>query len=113
MVRDTIKAIRAQRNGFLNDTGLKTGDPHKEPPSFPPVNPNPRKHDVVAWRHDGLRLDTTRHDTKEAALEYAQALPWVIYFAYAIMDGRNLVQRCPIAIPEGMALDDNGMPCKA
>ena len=91
---------------------LKTGDPHKEPPHVPPLNPNPRKHDVVAWRHDGARLDTTRHDTKEAAQEHGRALPWCIYYRYAVMDGRDIIERHSIAIPDGMALDDNGMPCR-
>ena len=106
MVRDTIKALRT------NGATLKPADPKLPPPVTPQLNPNPRKHDVVAWRRDGLRLDTTKHDTKEAALEHARALPWVIYFAYAVMCGRELVQRCPITIPEGMALDDNDMPIK-
>ena len=88
----------------------KLGDPHKEPPSVPAFNRNPRKHDVVAWRNDGARLDTTRHDTKEKALEHARALPWVIYYKYAVTVGREVVEQASISIPEGMGLDDNGMP---
>jgi hypothetical protein len=91
---------------------LKLGDPHKEPPQTPPLNPNPRKHDVVAWRHDGARLDTTRHDTKEGAQEYGRALCWAIYYKYAILCGRDIIERHSIAIPDGMALNDSGMPVK-
>ena len=92
---------------------LKPADPKKPPPVDPPTDPNPKRHDVVAWRQDGARLDHTKHDTREAALAYGKALPWIIYHQWALMDGRDMLEKHHIAIPEGMAIDDNGMPIKS
>ena len=90
---------------------LKTGGPRKRPPAPAQLNRNPKKHDVVAWRHDG-RIDSTKHDTKEAAQEHGKSLPWVTYYQFAVMCGREMVERASIPIPEGMGLDENLMPFK-
>ncbi len=105
ITRNVIKSIHKQA------AELKTGDPHKEPPVIPPLNRNPRKHNVVAWRNDG-RLDATSHDTKEAAQEYGRGLCFAVYYQYAIMDGRDMIEKHAVAIPDGMGLDDNGLPIK-
>ena len=110
--------FNGQCTDYLADIGvaparLKTGGPRKEPPSAARLDPNPRRHDVVAWRRDGARLDATRHATKEAAQEYGRGLCWVVYCQYAIMDGRDMIEKHVVLIPAGMALDENDMPCKA
>jgi hypothetical protein len=109
MTRNAIKSIHKQTSELQQQ--LKTGGPQKEPPVTLPTA-NPRRHDVVAWRQDGLRLDHTKHETKEAAMAYGKALPWIIYSQWALMDGRDMLEKHSIAIPEGMAIDDNGMPVK-
>jgi hypothetical protein len=93
VARNTLKALRAKEP--------KTGDPMKEPPVTPPLNRNPRKHDVVAWRYDS-KIDSTSHPTKETALEFGRALPFCTYYKYAVMDGRNLVEKHSIEVPEGL-----------
>jgi hypothetical protein len=98
---------------FEAGLALKTGGPRKAPPVIPALNRNPRKHDVIAWRRDGLRLDTSRHDTKESALDYGRALSWVVYYQYAVMDGRDMIEKHSIGIPDGMAIDESGLPCSA
>lgn len=118
MSHDLPFDFNGQRTDYLADVGLsrprvKTGGPRKEPPKSVQLDMNPRVHDVVAWRRDGLRLDTSRHQDKTAAIEFALALPWIVYYQFAIMDGRAMVQIQPIVIPEGMAIDDNGMPVRA
>lgn len=96
----------------LNDRRLKTGGPRKEPPAPVRLDVNPRAHDVVAWRRDGLRLDTSRHANREAAEKHAAGLPWIIYYQFAIMDGRTMLDIQPIGIPDGMAIDNDGLPVK-
>ena len=105
ITRNVIKSLHKQA------TELQTGDPHKEPPVIPPLNRNPQKHDVVAWRNDG-GIYAQKFETKEAAVQFGQELAWVTYYQWARMRGRDMVEKHQIAIPDGMALDDNLMPYK-
>jgi hypothetical protein len=61
----------------------------------------------VAWRRDGKRIDTTRHDTKEAAQDFAKALSWVIYYQFAVMCGRETIQKQTLVVPTGMEIIDD------
>lgn len=66
--------------------------PRVEPPSLPVVDPSPKSHRLVAWRHDG-GLQNFTYNTLEVAREHARALSWVIYWKWAIMCGRDMLER--------------------
>lgn len=93
--RSSEAAARVTAN-MVRET-LKPADPQEPPPEAPQTT-NPRRHDVVAWRHVGP-LDTTRHPSKESALAYADSLFWGVFYKYAIMDGREQVARGDISAP--------------
>lgn len=74
--------------------------------TIPPVQPpcvlplcQPQRHDVVAWRNDGGRLEWTRHDNLDLARAYAQGLHYATYYKYAITCGRDTVERGYIEEP--------------
>lgn len=90
---------------------LKTGGPRKAPPVTPELNRNPKRHDIVAWRHDGA-IQSWKFETKESALEHGKWLTWVVYYQWALMDGRNMVEKHSIAIPADMGLREDGLPYK-
>ena len=83
---------------------LDTGGTKLPPVDLPPVT-SPRRHDVVAWRHDG-GLESTRHESKELAFEFARALSWAVVWKYAIMDGRDMIERALVNPPADMNASD-------
>lgn len=66
------------------------------PPTQKPRDPlptkRPRAHNVVAWRIEG-GITSMAFDTLEAAQGYARALCYAVFYKYAIMSGRDLVER--------------------
>jgi len=104
---EIVRALVKQRR----QQSPKLGDPNKEPPKLPPTA-NPKKHRVVAWRHDAKGLDNTTHDTKEIALQFARSLPWAVYYKYSVMDGRDSIEQRAIAIPEGFGIDERFNPVR-
>jgi hypothetical protein len=80
-----------ERLGRANAPKLADPTPPVEPPSFLPYA-RPTPHRLVAWRHDN-GLEDTRHDSLELARERARELHWAVYWKYAIMAGRDMVER--------------------
>lgn len=77
--------------------------PPVEPPPAPAPYKRPQACVLHAWRNDGARLDSWRHETAEAATAAARALSFVIYWKYAIQCGRDTLALELIPVPDDYA----------
>lgn len=83
--------------------GLKPANPKPPPPVAPVLNMSPRRHDVVRWDHAGF-VTKTAHETKEKAIEFAASLHWATTWKYAVMCGREFVERRELEAPNDYAM---------